>query len=145
MNLQLGRSTLGFAVLTAMGLLIPKSGKTDVVASSSTEVELIAMIFGMKMATWFRNFFAEIGVKFDLPSVVKEDNRAAQFIMDDVSISDKTKHIAMKIWFARQKLNKGQFDIEHCPGIIMWADCLTKALNEAAFKEGFFQLTGQKL
>jgi len=145
MNLQLGRSTLAYSLHTVVGLLFAKCGKTDVVASSSTEVELIALVFGMKAAMWYRNWFAELGVVFDVPSTVKEDNQASIFIWEDVSISDRTKHIQMKIWFAREKLNKGIFQLEHCPTELMWADVMTKAHHEREFKNLFHLLTGQAL
>ena len=56
-----------------------KNGKTDVVASSSTNVEIIAMVLGLKMLMFYRNFFAECGVTFKTQSTMFDDSQAGLF------------------------------------------------------------------
>jgi hypothetical protein len=136
-NLQLCRSTLAYTIHTALGLLMPLCKKTDVVCTSSTEVEIIAMALAVKMMMFYHTFFGELGITFSAPSQIKEDNHACIYVMNDVGISDKTKHIQNKIWFIRSHITKDSFLITYCPTGEMLADALTKALAHDEFAKFF--------
>ena len=146
MNKQLGRSTLAWAIKTRIGLLASKSAKTDVVCTSSTEVEVIAFALAVKFMVWLLSFYAEVGVTFDdaTRQILYGDNTACEFIMDDVAINDRTKHIDVRVWYLRKRFHDSNMDIVHlsdASGLLL-ADVLTKAKSYEDFSNMMQELTG---
>ena len=139
MNMQLCRSTLAYTIHTDCGLLVPMCKRTDVVCTSSTEVEIIAMALAIKIMMWYQVFFGELHITFEGPSRILEDNHACIYVMSDIGISDKTKHIQNKIWFIRSHITKDSFLMCYEPSGDMLADALTKALIYDDFAR-FFKL-----
>ena len=76
---------------------------------------------------------------FQGPSRIREDNHACIFVMNDIGISYKTKHIQNKIWLIRSHITKDSFVIVYEPTGDMLADALTKALCYDDFAR-FFKL-----
>ena len=145
MNKQLGRSTLAFAVKCNIGLLMSKSAKTDVVCTSSTEVEVIAFAQAVKFMVWLLAFYAEIGVTFgDEPQIMYGDNTACEFIFDDVAINDRTKHIGVRVWYLRQRFHDSNLTTVHLSDASkqLLADVLTKAKCYDDFAKMMQDLTG---
>ena len=50
-----------------------------------------------------------------------------------VSSSKRTKHIKAKYFFICHFHNTGELDLQYCPAKQMWADVLTKPLQDAKF------------
>ena len=78
-------------------------------------------------------------ITFEGPSRILEDNHACIYVMSDIGISDKTKHIQNKIWFIRSHITKDSFLMCYEPSGDMLADALTKALIYDDFAR-FFKL-----
>ena len=56
------------------------------------------------------------------------DNRAAQIIIKEPVLSERTKHISVRWHFVRDLAASGVVWFPHCPTNVMVADVLTKAL-----------------
>ena len=146
MNKQLCRSTMAFCVFSKLGLYMAKSMKTDITCTSSTEVEIFAIVHAMKFLTWLTSFYAEFNITWDnMPQIIYEDNEACIYIMDDVGINDKTKHLKVRVWYIRERFHDSPMEIHPCNTTKMWADALTKALDSHTFPAFMTLITGQPM
>ncbi len=71
------KSTTGFVVVLAGGLVSWMSKLQSTVALSTAEAETNASVEAVKQIMHFRLFMRELGMGQDGPSVVYEDNQAA--------------------------------------------------------------------
>jgi hypothetical protein len=51
-----------------------------------------------------------------------------------MSSGKRTKHIKAKFFFIKDRVDKGEIKVMDCPTKKMWADVLTKPLQEMAFQ-----------
>jgi hypothetical protein len=75
------KSTTGFVVVLAGGLVSWMSKLQSTVALSTAEAETNASVEAVKQIMHFRLFMRELGMGQDGPSVVFEDNQEAFFVM----------------------------------------------------------------
>ena len=62
--------------------------------------------------------------------IIYEDNEAAtHLVKDGKSNSDRAKQIALRLFFVKQHLDDGAFNVAHCPTEDMIADALAKPLQ----------------
>ena len=102
------------------------------------------MALSIKCMLWFLTFFGELGITFNEPCRVNEDNKACISVMSDVAISDKTKHIQNKIWLIRSHMTTDSFCLVYTPTGEMLADALTKSLFYDEFAKFFKLILGYK-
>ena len=62
------------------------------------------------------------------PSFIYQDNKSAILLETNgrMSQSKQTKHIKMKYFFVKIKVDSGEVVIKHMPGKVLWADVLSK-------------------
>jgi hypothetical protein len=62
------------------------------------------------------------------PSLIYQDNKSAMLLKQNgkASSSKRTKHINVQYFFVKDKIAKGEIELEHCPTEVMWADMNTK-------------------
>ena len=66
--------------------------------------------------------------------VAYEDNEAATHLAKNGKFnSDRAKHIALRRFFVKQRLDDGAFDIAHCPTEDMITDALANPLQGPQF------------
>ncbi len=70
-------------------------------------------------------------------NIVHQDNKSAILleINGKGSSSKQTKHIKIRYFFVKDKIDAGEILIKHCPTKSMWADALTKPKQGRAFRE----------
>lgn len=115
--------------------LVWRSKKQPAVTLSTCEAELVALSFAMQEALWLRRLLAEL--EFDTaddPTPMLEDNQGAIALVKDHKFSDRTKHVDIKYFFAREQMATGSFTLEYCTTADMLADAFTKALGRVAFQ-----------
>ena len=101
---------------------------------STTEAELVAGTEGAKEVVWLRNLLSEIGFTQDGPTVVYIDNQSTIKICNNRVLSAKTKHIQLREFFLRSKVDDGTIRIEYIHSNENTADILTKILKRAVFE-----------
>ena len=128
------KSTTG-AVLTMSGCPIGWSSKRQsVVALSTMEAEYIAGFTGTKDAIWFQQMLIEIGLKNEgEPTKLWVDNQIAIAHMKNVVVSQRAKHMDIKVKFIQDHVEKGHVTVDYCPTGEQPVDILTKALAAEAF------------
>ena len=110
-----------------------KSRKQKLVARSSTEAELIALHDGLPQVVWTRNVLEELGYP-QPPAEVYQDNKST-IVMSEAGHGNhhRSKHIAVRYFYAKGLLDHGVIRIKHLPTDVMLADTFTKALSRRQF------------
>ena len=56
------------------------------------------------------------------------------FVKKGKSTSHRTKHIAVRYFFIKEKIDEGEIEVEYTPTLQMLADMFTKPLQEELFR-----------
>jgi hypothetical protein len=128
-----GRSHTGSVITLGKGAVHSKSTKQKLVSKSSTEAELVALSDEASQVLWTRNYLQHQGYKMS-PAKVYQDNMSTIAMADKGrSTSERTRHINVRYFFTKDKVESGELVIEYLPTEDMVADILTKPLQGALF------------
>jgi hypothetical protein len=117
------------------GMVMSYSWKQKINTKSSTEAELVGVDDSLGYILWARYFMQEQG--FDMEaSLIYQDNMSAMLLETNgkASSSKRTKHIKVKYFFIKDKVDQGEVTIEHCPTEQMWTDINTKPKQGLAYR-----------
>ncbi len=129
-----GRSHTGSMITLGKGAVHAKSTKQKLVSKSSTESELVALSDEASQVLWTRNFLELQGYKMK-PAKIFQDNMSTIALADKGrSTSERTRHINVRYFFTKDKVESGELMIEYLPTEEMIADILTKPLQGALFR-----------
>lgn len=123
-----GRSTSGVVVKYAGGVISWLSKRQTMVATSTTEAEIVAANEAAKEVIWLSRLFNEI-VKLQCVPVLQVDNTAAVRLAENPEFHRRTKHIEMKHFFIREKVAEGKIRISQISTEEQVADIMTKPLS----------------
>lgn len=123
------RSTTGFVFLISGGAISWSSKKQTSVALSSTEAEYMAAAAATKEAIWLKTFLSELNFSKTHPITLQIDNQSAILLAKNAMFHERTKHIAIRYHFIREKLEEGEICVEYVPTNEQVADVLTKPLT----------------
>ena len=130
-----GKSHTGVCMLLGKGAFYVQSSKQKIVSKSSTESEIIAVSDGLSEVIWARNFLLDQGVPLG-PAVVFQDNKSTMaLIAKGRSTSSRTKHIHIRYFFVKDRVEAGEVVIRYAPTEEMLADILTKPLQGELFRK----------
>ena len=130
------KSTTG-SIWTLNGTPISwNSKRQDIVTTSSTEAELVALDFALKEGIWIKKLLLEIGLVKDEPIKLMTDNQSTIKIVKGSKITQRTKHIDVKYMFARELYQSNRLNVEYIASNENPADAFTKPLSY----EGIFKL-----
>jgi hypothetical protein len=110
------------------------SRKQTVVAQSTVESEYIALSEASRQVTWIQQMLQELDVILYKPVTIYEDNQGTIKLAENPLISKRSKHIAVRYHYIREKIEEGTIKLTYCPTKDMVADTLTKALAKPMFK-----------
>ena len=127
------KSTTGFVVVLAGGLVSWMSKLQSTVALSTAEAETNASVEAVKQIMHFRLFMRELGMGQDGPSVVFEDNQAAIAIAQKEEQSKRSKNYLIKAAFLTDSYKRGIFRYAKVGTKEQLADAFTKALPRDDF------------
>jgi hypothetical protein len=130
------RSITGYVFLMSSGAVSWSSKKQTSVALSSTEAEYMAAAAATKEAIWLKTFISELNFSETHPITLHIDNQSAILLAKNSMFHERTKHIAIRYHFIREKLEEGEISVEYVPTNEQVADVLTKPL--AREKHGRF-------
>jgi hypothetical protein len=122
------------------GVFYASSVKQKIVTKSSTEAELVGISDGLSYAIWANYFLKCLG--YDVPAIkLFQDNKSTITLAEKGwSSAGRTKHVDIKYFWIKEKIDEGLVKIEHLGTDDMLADVLTKALPNEKFKKFSFQL-----
>lgn len=125
--IKTGRSTTGVVIKYAGGAVSWLSNRQAMVATSTTEAEIVAANEASKEIIWLSRLFRGI-VKMGTIPVLMVDNAAAVRLANNPEFHRRTKHIAIKHFFIREKVSEGELAIEQISTEKQLADVMTKPL-----------------
>ena len=121
-------SVSGYVFLMNGAAISWGSKKQNNVALSSTESEYIALAEAAREAIWLRNLLHGLEYTQPQPTKLYGDNSGSLAIANNPQYHKRTKHFDTRNHYIRQRVEKGQIELEFCPTANMTADILTKAL-----------------
>ena len=121
------RGHTGAGMSLGQGMVLSYSWKQKINTKSSTEAELVGVDDSLGYILWARYFMQEQGYDMDA-SLLYQDNMSAILLETNgkASSTKRTKHIKVKYFFIKDKIDQGEITVEHCPTDQMWTDINTK-------------------
>jgi hypothetical protein len=122
------------------GMALSYSWKQKINTKSSTEAELVGVVDSLGYILWTRYFMIEQRYDIDPydmdPSLLYQDNVNAILLETNgrASSSKRTKHIKVKYFLIKDKVDQEEITIEHCPTEQMWTDINMKPKQGAVFQ-----------
>ena len=115
------------------GSIYSMASGQKLVARSSTESELIGVHDVMPQMIWTAYFLNAQGHAVD--TLMHQDNMSSMLLEKNGrrSSSKRTRHINIRYFFVKDRVESGELRIEHCPTEDMRADYFTKPLQGKLF------------
>ena len=125
----------GTLMSLGQGAIISGLRKQKINVKSSTESELVALDDALPLILWCLYFIEAQGYTVE-QNVVFEGNQSTMRLAMNGSLSSskRTKHIKIRYYFIKDKIEQGEIDPRYCSTEEMTADILNKPKNGAAFR-----------
>ena len=129
------RSQTGGCMSMGVGMVHCKSSKQKLNTKSSTESEIVGMSDYVPYNLWFRNFMMAQGYEIK-KNIVYQDNQSAMKmeINGRNSCTGNSRHIDIRYFFTKDRIDKKEMTVEYCSTEEMIADYFTKPLQGKPFK-----------
>lgn len=128
-----GKSHTGTAITLGSGAVFAKSTKQKVVSKSSTEAELIGLSDSASQVIWTREFLMGQGYQLDAATIFQDNMSTIAMVKRGHSSSERSRHINIRYFFVKDRVDQGDIKIEYRPTGEMLADVLTKPLQGTLF------------
>ena len=118
-----------------LGMIHARSSKQKLNTKSSTESEIVGLSEYIPYNIWINNFMEAQG--YDLKShIVYQDNQSAirMEVNGRNSCTGNSRHIDIRYFFVKDRVDKQEVQILYCPTNLMIADFFTKPLQGSLFK-----------
>lgn len=129
------RSTTGIVAIFSGGPISWTSQLQKVVATSTTEAEIISASEGAKELVWLKRLLSEL---IEMPGEVLPtlyvDNASAIKLAKNPEYHRRSKHIEVRHFYVRERFLNGELKLEHIDGKDQLADLLTKPLERIRFE-----------
>ncbi len=130
------RGQIGSLMTLGKGAAISSLNKMNCNTRSSTETELISLHDKIPDFVWTRYFVECQG--YDIHECVGFQDNMSSLLLEKngwISSSKWTKHIKAKYFLVKDYYEYGEIDLRYCLTDIIWADVLTKPLQEQKFRD----------
>ena len=129
------RSHTGGAISMGKGVLFTKTAKQKLNTNSSTEAEVVGASDFLLQTIWTKNFIEAQGYE-TITSEYYQDNLSAMQMETNgrASAGQKSRHINIRYFFIKDRVDSGDIVLLHCPTYDMVADFFTKPLQGKLFK-----------
>ena len=128
------RGITGGCMSMGTGFFHARSSKQKINTKSSTETELVGVSEYLPFNIWAVNFLHEQG--YDLnANVLYQDNHGAILMERNGrnSCTGNSRHIDIRYFFVKDRVDKGELSVKYCPTYLMIADYFTKPLQGRLF------------
>lgn len=131
------RSFSGYAFILAGAAISWSSRKQRSTALSTVEAEYLAMCEAAKEVLWLQHFAQELGALqyVQEPHLLHVDNQGAIAVATNQITSERNKHIELRHFFLREKVEEGKIQLQYVRTSENTADILTKVLNGEKTRE----------
>ena len=130
------RGQTGGTMSFGTGVIHGRSSKQKLNAKSSTEAEIIGVSEYVPFHTWVKNFLKCQGYDVD-NNIMFQDNQSAIRLETNGrnSCTGNSRHIDIRYFFVKDRVDKGEVKIEYCNTDDMIADFFTKPLQGKLFRK----------
>lgn len=111
------------------------SKKQHTVSRSSTEAEYRALAITAAELSWIRQLLCDLHVPLSAPPLLLCDNISAIALSSNPVFHSRVKHIEIDYHFVRERVIRGDLDVQHVSSKEQFADILTKGLSNSLFQE----------
>jgi hypothetical protein len=141
-----GKSHTGACVVIGDGGAVNcRPSKQEIVVKSSTEGELVAVSNAVNQSLSTRQLLMAQGYKMG-PVILYQDNLSCMAMLaTGRSGSERTRHIAIRYYWTKERVDNGKIRIVHKGTKEMYANVLTKPLQGSQFVYERTCLTGWKV
>jgi hypothetical protein len=129
-----------FDVFLGSSLISWRLKKQSTVSRSSSEAEYRALASLACELQWLKFLLDDLHIRAPSHFLVYSDSQSAIQIAKHSTFHERTKHIEVDCHFIRLKVQQGLILLFHVSSANQLADCFTKALLPAAFREGVSKL-----
>jgi hypothetical protein len=137
------RSHTGSCVVIGdVGPVHCKSTKQHIVTKSSTEAELVGLSDSANQGLFIRNFLILQGYKMDAVTIFQDNMSCMALIGRGRSGNERTRHIAIRYFWVKDRVKRGEVKVVHKGTADMYANILTKPLQGSQFRYERGCLTG---
>ena len=137
------RSHTGTVIGIGKGPIFAKSTGQKINTKSSCEAELVGLSDSTGTVIWVRNFLMGQGYQVG-PATIFQDNKSAiSMISSGKANAERTRHIAIRYFFVKDRIDSKEVRVEYMRTGEMIADILTKPLQGALFERLRKQLLNQ--
>jgi hypothetical protein len=127
-------SHTGGVLSMGQGPFYVMSKKQGLVTKSSTESELVGVSDVLPQVIWSRDFLIAQGYDMS-PSTIYQDNMSTITLANKGrSTSARTRHVAIRYFFVKDRIDSKEVSVEYLPTGEMIADILTKPLQGDLFR-----------
>ena len=119
-----------------------KTKRLSTIGLSTAEAEFNSLEQAVREATWLKNLLSELIYPINY-ILIKSDNISTINLAYNPEYHQRTKHTALRYYYVRQEIEKGNIKVEYLPTTEMPADGLTKPLPNTKFQQ-FIQLLNLK-
>ena len=139
------KSQTGGAISLGVGVLHAKSSKQKLNVKSSTEAELVGNSEYLPYNLWLLNFMSMQGYTIK-NNVLYQDNQSTILMLKNGrnSCTGNSRHIHIRYFFVKDRVDKKEIKIEYCPSLDMLADFFAKPLQSKLFLKFKEVLMGHK-
>lgn len=103
--------------------------KQNLVATSSTEAEFVALSETCREVVWLKKLSRELGIKVSDPITVYTDSQSSMEMVNNEKFSNRTKHIDTKYHYVKDAAGSNEIVLEYVNTEKNVADMLTKPLG----------------
>ena len=130
------RSHTGGAMSMGLGVVQAKSSKQKLNTKSSTEAEVVGMSDYTTNNLNYVMFMREQGYEIRENTIYQDNESAIRMEKNGrQSCTSNSKHVDIRYFFVKDRVEKKEIIIEHCPTDKMVADYFTKPLQGALFNK----------
>jgi hypothetical protein len=127
------KSVTGYVVYLEEAPVAVRSTMQKIIALSSTEAELIALVQCVQEMFFVKKIIESMELKVELPMIIQCDNKGAVDLVNGHSIGGNSKHIDVRILHVRDYKDKGVIKVEWISTKDNEADMQTKNTNPPTF------------
>lgn len=130
------KSHTGMTITVGKGVVYSRSGKQKLMTKSSTESELVGLGDGLAQVIWTRNFLQGQGYLENQPARIMQDNQSAIILaLKGRSTSQRTRHMEIRYFFVKDKIENKEVEIIYQASEDMLADYFSKPLQGGRFRK----------
>ena len=130
------RSHTGGIISMGWGAMHSKSSKQKINTKSSTEAEIVGLSEYVPYNIWLINFLKAQGYSMKSNTIYQDNQSAIRMAKNGRnSCTGNSRHIDIRYFFVKDRVDKGEMDIKYCPTGVMLADYFTKPFQGQLFNK----------